>query len=299
MATVQKLSEKLTIHVNRTGFYLLISVFVTPFLVHPFLKFDKLKNEENHSNCTQLNSRLIEPKFVETKTVDSQVAECDIKLNGLKEEKNNSKHLKWGRVIRKAEDNKSEIAQLSSFNYPIQGGSETKELKFDELPKFQAEIEKVGRYINFLLTDSEESSSDNISNENTQIDHLSHEVNSGKLRIFIFYGFFIIFISSVLESNPFYEKLIFDRKSRNLTVLKFMIFWFKRKKYSLGNNFNFSIESESDDYDTSSHRLNLVLESKEKIVLYRNSDYDKVEKMLQEIRDFLNLDHIKVEKIKV
>lgn len=275
MTTVQKVSEKLTIHINRTGFYVIVSFFIAPFFLYPFFKLSSVRQKESNLNCAQLQS---------------QIVNCEVEKNDLKVNKNNPKLVNWDQVIKKTVDEKSETiqsktAQLYSFSYPAQLNSENKEVKFDDLKTLQGEIEKIGRYIKLLVTDSEESSS-----QNTQIDYLSdNEANSAKVRFFIFYGFFTFIIFSVLESKPFYEKLIFDRKSGDLTVIKFMLFWFKKNKYSLGNNCNLSIESESDDYDIPTHRLNLVLESEQKIVLYGNSDYNEVEKVLKEIRDFLNL----------
>ncbi|MDJ0695437.1 hypothetical protein [Mastigocoleus sp. MO_188.B34] len=279
MTTIQKASEKLTIYVNRTGFYALISIIVAPFLLYPLFKSDELKQKELKSNCAHLNL---------------QSLECEFKDNMIQGDKTENKQTKSEALTKIIASNKPETIQLSSFVYPNQHKSQRKELKLDNLKKLQNEVEKAGRYINNLLTYSEETIS-----ENTQTDHLSHEVNSGKVRVMIFYGFFLFVICSLLESKPFYEKMIFDRESGDLIVLKFMVFWFKKNKYSLGNNFNLSIESESDDYDTGTHKLNLVLDSKKKILLYRNSNYNEVEKMLEEIRDLLSLDSAKVEKIEV
>ncbi len=279
MTTIQKASEKLTIHINRTGFYTLISVIVAPFLLYPLFKFDELQQKEIKSNCAHLSS---------------QSLKCEFEDNIIQGSKIEHKQTKSEALTKIIASNKPETIQLSSFVYPTQYKYQTKELKLDNLKKLQNEVEKAGRYINNLLTYSEETIS-----ENTQTDHLSHEVNSGKVRVMIFYAFFLFVICSLLESKPFYEKMIFDRKSGDLIVLKFMVFWFKKNKYSLDNNFNLSIESESDDYDTGTHKLNLVLDSKKKILLYRNSNYNEVEKMLEEIRDFLSLDSAKVEKIEV
>ena len=279
MTTIQKASEKLTIHVNRTGFYALISVIVAPFLIYPLFKFDELKQKEIKSNCTHLSS---------------QSLECEFEDNIIQGSKIESNQTKWEKLTKIIANNKPETIHLSSFVYPTQHKSQTKEINLDSIKKIQNEVEKAGRYINNLLTYSEETIS-----ENTQTDHLSHEVNSGKVRVMIFYAFFLFVICSLLESKPFYEKMIFDRESGDLIIIKFMVFWFKKNKYSLDKNFNLSIESESDDYDTGTHKLNLVLDFKRKILLYRNSNYNEVEKMLEEIREFLSLDSAKVQKIEV
>ncbi|MEO0968946.1 MAG: hypothetical protein AAFX80_11590 [Cyanobacteria bacterium J06639_18] len=279
MTTIQKASEKLTIRINRTGFYTLISVIVAPFLLYPVFKFDELKQKEIKSNCAHLSS---------------QSLECEFEDNIIQGSKIEHKQTKPETLTKIIANKNPETIQLSSFVYPTQHKSQMKEINLDSLKKLQNEVEKAGRYINNLLTYSEETVS-----ENTQTDHLSHEVNSGKVRVMIFYAFFLFVACSLLESKPFYEKMIFDRESGDLIIIKFMIFWFKKNKYSLDNNFNLSIESESDDYDTDNHKLNLVLDSKRKILLYRNSNYNEVEKMLEEIRDFLSLDGAKVEKIEV
>ena len=279
MTTIQKASEKLTIRINRTGFYTLISVIVAPFLLYPFLKFDELKQKEIKSNCPHLSS---------------QSLECEFEDNIIQGSKIEHKQTKSETLTKIIANNKPETIQLSSFIYPTQHKSQTKEINLDILEKLQNKVEKAGRYVNNLLTYSEETIS-----ENTQTGHLSHEVNSEKVRVMIFYAFFLFVICSLLESKPFYEKMIFDRESGDLIIIKFMVFWFKKNKYSLDNNFNLSIESESDDYNTGTHKLNLVLDSKRKILLYRNSNYNEVEKMLEEIRDFLSLDGAKVEKIEV
>lgn len=279
MTTIQKASEKLTIRINRTGFYTLISVIVAPFLLYPFFKFDELKQKEIKSNCTHLSS---------------QSLECEFEDNIIQGSKIEHKQTKSETLTKIIANNKPETIQLSSFVYPTQHKSQTKEINLDILEKLQNKVEKAGRYVNNLLTYSEETIS-----ENTQTDDLSHEINSEKVRVMIFYAFFLFIICSLLESKPFYEKMIFDRESGDLIIIKFMVFWFKKNKYSLDNNFNLSIESESDDYNTGTHKLNLVLDSKRKILLYRNSNYNEVEKMLEEIRDFLSLDGAKVEKIEV
>ena len=279
MPTIQKLSEKLTIHINRTGFYALISVFIAPFLAYPLFKLDNFKQKESKFHCTQLNSL--------------QVG-CTVEKNWFKENKTNLKQAKWGEVIKQAINDKPEIDKPSDFNYQIELISKNGKSEFSEIKRVQAGIEVIGRNIFSSLTDSKKSIY-----QTTNLDDSLEEANYSTIKIVIFYSFFIFIICSILESKPFYEKLIFDRKSQDLTVLKVMIFWFKKSKYSLGDDFNLSIESETDDYDTTTHKLNLILESKERIILYQNYNYNEVEKLLKEIREFLNLNYVKVDKIEV
>ena len=277
MTTIEKVSEKLTIHVNRTGFYALISVFIAPLLVYPLLKFDKLKEKQSKLNCAQL---------------DSQLFDCDTKENGLKENKKNFKQAKWNEVIKKAIDNTSEIDKALDLNYQVAADSRNQDFEFRYLKRLQPEIEAIVRYTIVLFTDSKQSIT-----QTTQIESSLETVNFSKAKIIIFYSFIIFIICSILESKPFYERLIFDRQSKDLTILKTMIFWFKKNKYSFGDNFNLFVESETDDYDTTTHKLNLILESGEKIILYQDYNYDEIEKLLKEIREFLNFDSVKFAKL--
>jgi hypothetical protein len=274
MNIVKKTSDRLLLQENRIIGYVSLLAFLTPFLVAGLIPLIGILASLPRYQTLKCNR-------IEPTQVNCQVQKHIV---GIKSQDKTFTQVTGTEVIEQEESNDDGTYKV----YQIKLYTKTQSSNFGEATTDEVETKAITKQINTFLANPQQ--------QTFQVIKVDQSLGKA-VEMIAFFLVFAIFWNGMIYlfiwgifSSACVESWDFDKTQNQLAITQWFLIKRKTKKYSLLGQISLKIDDSQNDSDNDTlHKLNLILNSGEKVIWDFGTNKTKTEKLGNEIAQFLNL----------